>query len=272
MPLLFQPGAHWHYSFNSELVGRLVEIVSGQDFESFLQERIFRPLCMVDTSFMVPESKRGRFCQCYMREGQEAGMIALNKGPKDDRGLRNISKGLDKDPMAAYFKGPSDPNFHASGSGGLVGTVSDYARFSQCMLNGGILDGARILSRKSVQFMTSNQLGRRAGEDLDMRMMSLDMPGYTEIGSPGVGFGLGFSVVLHPALAASMSSPGNFAWGGAASTSFWVDPEEELLVVFATQFFFWDDLRMPLRAQLGNLVYACVADGNVSSTGRASKL
>eukprot|EP00039_Didymoeca_costata_P024692 m.11165 g.11165 ORF g.11165 m.11165 type:complete len:486 (+) comp4385_c0_seq1:214-1671(+) len=268
LPLLFQPGEHWWYSFATDVLGRVVEVASGTNLEDFLQQNILKPLKMVDTSFGLPQDKRDRFCSCYMRKGQKISMNALGQSVGDDKGLWDITEMIKKENGGAYFKSNlrDSSSCFLSGGGGLVGTCSDYMRFCACMINGGELDGVRILSRKTVQYMTVNHLGREGGEDLDMRMKQkgLPMEGYSEAGDPGTGFGLGFSVTIRPDLCPYMQSKGTFSWGGAASTLFFIDPVEDVAVVFASQFRFRDDLKMPLRATVSNLVYGCIVDGTVS--------
>ena len=160
-----------------------------------------------------------------------------------------------------------------SGGGGLAGTVPDYLRFAQCMANGGELDGARILSRKTVEWMATSQLGRMDGGGAQRDMAMMPPPsegGYSEaLAASGTGFGLGFSVDLRPDAFPYMTSEGAFGWGGAASTVFWVDPTEELVCVFATQLRFRDDFKLPLAALLHNLVYGCVVDGGAGGGGRS---
>jgi CubicO group peptidase (beta-lactamase class C family) len=258
VPLIFQPGKHWWYGFNTDVLGRIVEVVSGTDLESFLRKHIFVPLGMTDTSFTVVD--RTRFASCYMRKGQEIGMLSLGKSQGDDRGLFNLDKMLnEREHMCNPTADPTSPNFFQSGGGGLVGTVRDYVRFCECIRRGGGIDGVRILSRKTVQFMLSNHLG-----SFDMIQMQKGIPikGYTEMGEPGMGFGLGFSVTMNENLCPYVTSEGTAGWGGAASTVFWIDPKEKLTVVFATQLRFRDDLKLPIRALLSNLVYASVIDGD----------
>eukprot|EP01065_Artemidia_motanka_P048260 TRINITY_DN7735_c0_g1_i1.p1 TRINITY_DN7735_c0_g1~~TRINITY_DN7735_c0_g1_i1.p1 ORF type:complete len:349 (+),score=76.04 TRINITY_DN7735_c0_g1_i1:424-1470(+) len=249
MPLMFQPGAHWNYSYSTDVVGRLVEVVSGQPLDAFLQKRILGPLRMVDTSFFVPESKRGRFCRNYMRKGVKPGMLSQGSVKGEDRGLEDITD-------APGLGGPRYRDVDGaflSGGGGLTGTARDYMRFAQMLANGGELDGELILSRKTVEWMTSNHL-RKGPTPVDI--ISMTVGGYSEIVGEGVGFGLGVSVTVDVPRTKMMGSPGLFGWGGAASTQFWVDPQEDLCVVFMTQHMYRDDTRMPLRSQLNSLVYA----------------
>lgn len=230
-PLEFHPGTHWLYSVSTDICGRLVEIMSGQRFDDYLREEIFTPLGMNDTGFVVPDDKVGRFAACYRRDS-----------------AKNLV--LTDDPQTSGYR--NQPSF-LSGGGGLVSTTGDYLRFSQMLLNGGELNGARILGRKTVELMTSNHLP--PGRDLQ----SVALPGsYGEAGFPGMGFGLTVAVAGPPAATQIIGSAGEYMWGGAASTTFWVDPAEDLTVVFMTQF-------MPsgtfnFRGQLRALVYPAICD------------
>jgi CubicO group peptidase (beta-lactamase class C family) len=209
LPLLFEPGTRWNYSLSVDVLGRLVEVLSGKSFEQFLQERIFEPLEMHDTGFYVPAGKKDRLAKLYIRtkEGklQPAAVCA------------NGQECLDKFPTAAqsFLEPPTLP----SGGGGLVSTAYDYLRFCQMLLNQGQYNGKRLLSRKTVQLMSSDNLGT--------------IPGL----GPGVGFGLGFAVSKAPGEAGMMGSPGEYNWGGAAGTKFWIDPQEDLIGIFMTQIF-----------------------------------
>jgi CubicO group peptidase (beta-lactamase class C family) len=207
LPLLFEPGTRWNYSLSVDVLGRLVEVLSGKSFEQFLQERIFTPLGMRDTGFYVPASKKDRLAKLYIttKEGklQPAAVCAT------------WQECLDKFPTAAlsYLEPPT----LQSGGGGLVSTAYDYLRFCQMLLNQGQYNGKRLLSRKTVQLMSSDNLGT--------------IPGL----GPGVGFGLGFAVSKAPGEAGMMGSPGEYNWGGAAGTKFWIDPQEELIGIFMIQ-------------------------------------
>jgi CubicO group peptidase (beta-lactamase class C family) len=195
MPLEHQPGSRWDYSIAVDVQGYLVEVLSGQPFDEFLQERIFDPLRMPDTGFDVPEEDHDRFVQ-YYRYGAEGELV-----PTANRAAPAGSR--------AYY----DPTTFFSGGGGLVSTTTDYMRFAQMMLNGGELDGVRILSPTTVALMSRNQMPRDRPER-----------------SPGVGFGLDFSVVLD-AVGKEYVSVGEYSWGGAAGTWFWIDPVEDLIFV-----------------------------------------
>jgi CubicO group peptidase (beta-lactamase class C family) len=230
-PLLFHPGTHWLYSLSTDVCGRLVEILSGRRFDDYLREEIFRPLGMVDTGFFVPEADIGRF--------------AANYGRNSEKKLVLID-----DPERSPYR---EPRSFLSGGGGLVGTTADYLRFCQMLANGGELDGHRILGRKTVELMTLNHLPG-GGE-----LREFALPGsYGETGFDGVGFGLTMAVGLSPTITQASGSPGEFYWGGAASTIFWIDPREDLIVIFMTQL-------MPsgtfnFRGQLKALVYSAIVD------------
>lgn len=230
LPLLFQPGAEWNYSVATDVVGRLVEVVSGQPLDVFLAERLFRPLGMSDTSFHVGDDDADRLAALYVPE------------PGTGRAVRNDAMG------AAARKAPTT----FSGGGGLVSTMADYHRFTQMLLRGGELDGVRILGSRTVRYMASNHLP--GGADLE----AFGRPLHAETSFAGVGFGLGFSVVMNPWELENLASPGEFGWGGAASTAFWVDPREGLDVIFLTQLL--PSSTHPIRSQLRQLVYQALVD------------
>ncbi len=206
LPLLYQPGTHWQYGVSVDVLGYLIEVLSGQTLDRFLSERIFTPLDMKDTGFFVPPAKLARFATCY--------------GPDRDtpeKDGRPGIKAIDEPATSDYARSPR----FLSGGGGLVSTARDYARFLQMVLNRGQLDGVRILGPKTVAFMTRNQLPARIMEQDPLR---------------GAGFGLGFAVVMDPPAAGVLSSVGEYNWGGYASTEFWVDPKEDLFAVLMTQY------------------------------------
>ena len=230
-PLEFHPGTHWFYTVSTDVCGRLVEIMSGQRFDDYLRDTVFGPLGMTDTAFLVPDDKIGRFAACYRRDA--AKRLVLSDDPQ----------------LSGYRQQPS----FLSGGGGLVSTTGDYLRFCQMLLNGGELDGVRILGRKTVELMASNHLP--SGSDL----RSFAMPGgYGEVGFAGMGFGLTVAVAQAPAVTQVVGSAGEYMWGGAASTIFWVDPAEDLTVVFMTQLL--PSGTFNFRAQLKALVYPAIAD------------
>jgi CubicO group peptidase (beta-lactamase class C family) len=229
LPLVFHPGTRWLYSAATDVVGRVVEVVSGMPLDRYFEERIFGPLGMTDTAFWVPSDKADRFCTNYLRSAS---------------GLHEMDS-IDRSP---YFKPPMV--FH--GAGGLVGTVDDYHRFTAALVRGGELDGARIIGRKTLQYMTTNHLP--GGVDLQ----AMGGQGASETAMPGVGFGIGFGVVIDPPANRSLASVGEYMWGGAASTAFWVDPVEEITLVFMTQLV--PSATYPLRAQLRWTVNQALVD------------
>jgi CubicO group peptidase (beta-lactamase class C family) len=225
-PLLFEPGAEWNYSVATDVLGRIVEVASGMPFDRFLAERIFTPLGMTDTGFGL--------------DGPEA--------PDADRLARLYAapasgRLVPYDVLGDVFKVPAK---FCSGGGGLVSTAQDYHRFVEMLRGGGQLDGVRILGPRTVAAMTRNYLPGDA--DLD----TFGRPIFAETPYRGVGFGLGFGVVLDPARAGMIASVGDYSWGGAASTSFWVDPVEDISVVFLTQVF--PSSALPIRGVLRQLV------------------
>ena len=227
-PLLAHPGTRWNYSIATDVLGYLVEVISGQPFERFLKDRVIDPLRLVDTDFHVPEAKHARLAANYAADG---------KG-----GLQLID-----DPAQSRYLKPRRVN---SGGGGLVSTVSDYERFCRFLLQKGELDGVRLLGRKTVELMTSNHLNGDMGD--------MGTPRFSETTYEGIGFGLGFSVMIDPAKAQILGTPGEYAWGGAASTAFWVDPKEEMFVVFLTQLM--PSSTYPFRRELRVLTYQSIID------------
>lgn len=196
-PLRHQPGTKYQYSVSTDVLGYVIQVVSGMPFDQFLQERIFQPLKMNDTGFHVPADKLDRFATRYQLTKDNP--LAVGDQPEGSR----------------YRKPPSMP----SGGGGLVSTMADYFRFSQMILNGGELDGARILGRKTVEYMLMDHL-----------------PDGEQVG-PGVGMGLGFGILTDPVDYGRMSTLGTASWGGAANTFFWIVPQEELILMVWTQLF-----------------------------------
>jgi CubicO group peptidase (beta-lactamase class C family) len=230
-PLRFQPGEHWLYSLGMDVAARLVEVMSGLRFDEFLRTEVFEPLGMVDTAFCVDDADIDRFAACYGRSSRKELVL------------------VDDPERSSYRKEPK----LLMGGGGLVGTTPDYLRFVGMLVGGGELDGRRLLSRKTIELMASNHLpGGR-----DMADMALPM-GYGEVGFEGAGFGLTVAVSKGPAETGIVGSPGEFMWGGAASTIFWVDPAEELAVVFMTQLL--PSGTFDFRSQLKSIVYGCIAD------------
>jgi CubicO group peptidase (beta-lactamase class C family) len=227
-PLIAQPGKEWNYSVSTDVLGYLVEVISGQPFEKYLLEKVIKPLGMVDTDFFVPDAKHDRFSANY--QAGAGGKLEVIDDPTKSR----------------YLK----PRTVNSGGGGLVSTASDYLRFCKFMLNKGELDGVRLLGRKTVELMTMNHL---KGDMADM-----GMPRWSESTAEGIGFGLGFSVMLDPAKAHIVGTRGEYSWGGAASTTFWCDPVEDMAVVMLTQLM--PSTTYPIRRELRVLAYQAIVD------------
>jgi CubicO group peptidase (beta-lactamase class C family) len=228
-PQRFQPGTHWLYSYGMDVAARLVEIMSGLRYDDYLRREIFEPLAMVDTDFRVPAEKVDRFAACYGRNRRKE--LVLTDDPT----------------TSPYLKTPKLLN----GGGGLVGTMGDYVRFCTMLADGGALDGRRVLGRKALELMTTNHL---AG---DGELSDFALPnGYGEVGFTGTGFGLTVAVSKGPRATGVVGSPGEFSWGGAASTTFWVDPSEQLAVIFMTQLIPSGTFNFP--GQLKALVYGAL--------------
>jgi len=229
VPLRYQPGQRWMYSLATDVCGGLVERISGMPLEDYLRQAIFEPLGMVDTAFHVPADKAHRFAANYMR-------------------LPNKSLRLSDDPAnSPYLK---DPVFK-SGGGGLVGTMADYVRFAEMLRAGGALDGVRVIGTRTLDLMVHNHL--KDGQDLTQAAIG----GFSETANAGIGFGLGFAMTIDQTLTGGLSS-GDFYWGGAASTIFWADQEEDLSVVFMTQLM--PSATFNFRGQLKSLVYSAIED------------
>ncbi len=230
LPLEFSPGEAWNYSVATDVLGYLIQVISGMPFATFLHERLIGPLGMGDTGFQVPSDKAARLPACY------------TPGPNGELVLQD-------DPATSPYLAP--PVLY-SGGGGLVSTAADYNRFCQMLVRGGSLDGERYLSRKTLDLMTANHLP--GGKDLTQLSRSL----FSEATNAGIGFGLGFAVNLNPAATLVPRSVGEHYWGGAASTAFWVDPAEDLTVVFMTQLI--PSSTYPIRRELRTLVYGALDD------------
>jgi len=206
-----QPGTKWVYSIGPDIAARLVEVLSGIPFDAFLEERIFRPLGMLDTGFWVRPDKASRLATVYWRkDGRLIPLDAVHGSPPNGDLLA----------QPQYVNSYTVNHRHKGGSFGLVGTVEDYWRFAQMMLNGGQLNGMRILSPHTVAYMTRDHLGKINADEMPIK---------------GAGFGLGFGVIKDPPAAGFLSSEGTFFWGGAAETHFWVDPKADMVVVAMTQ-------------------------------------
>lgn len=230
-PLRYHPGTHWLYSLATDVCGRLVEILADQPFEDYLRDTIFDPLGMVDAGFSVPDGEVDRFAASYTRDARKQ--------------LRLLD-----DPETSPYRQPAT---FQSGGAGLVATSEDYLRFCQMLLDGGEHQGARILGRKTVELMRTNHLPGN-GQLADVALPG----GYGEVGFEGMGFGLTVAVSQGPAATHAVGSPGEFMWGGAASTLFWIDPAEDLAVVFMTQLI--PSGTFNFRGQLKSLVYGAIAD------------
>jgi len=235
MPLLFNPGSEWGYSVATDVLGRLVEVVSGQRLDEFFASRVLQPLGMTDTAFWAGPQDAQRLAVLYNRSPEDGSLVKLDA--MGNAALR-------------------EPKY-LSGGGGLVSTAADYNRFTQMLLDrpdspAGELDGVRLLSPRTVRYMASNHLP--GGADLQ----TFGRPLYAETTYAGIGFGLGFAVVVNPVAAKSLGSAGEFHWGGAASTAFWVDPAEQLTVTFFTQLM--PSSAYPIRSQLRQLVYQALVD------------
>jgi len=233
-PLLFQPGTEWNYSVATDVLGRVVEVASGQRLDEFLADRIFRPLGMTGTAFWADPAAQPRLAALYSPgpDGKAARLDALGRGAlREPRML--------------------------SGGGGLVSTAADYDRFTQMLLHrpgspAGELDGIRLLSPRTVAYMARNHLP--GGLDLE----TFGRPLFAEAPFRGVGFGLGFAVLIDPVPGKVLGSAGELSWGGAASTAFWIDREADLTVSFFTQLL--PSSAHPIRQQLRQLVYQALTD------------
>jgi CubicO group peptidase (beta-lactamase class C family) len=224
LPLKHQPGSAWEYSVSVDVQGRLIEVLSGMDLDEFMSERVFKPLDMRDTSFRMTAESKGRFVRIYRQTEDKKG-IEPAPASRSER----------------YFD--TDTRWY-SGGGGLVSTTRDYLRFCQMMLNGGVLDGKRVLSRKTVDLMTIDHIA--------------DVPRASSISRPGYGFGLDFAVHLDPAKSGLNGSVGEYNWGGLAGTIFWIDPAEEMIGLYMIQALpprFEDS-----RTQFKRLAYQAIVD------------
>lgn len=224
LPLLFQPGTEWNYSVATDVLGRVVEVVSGRSLDRFFEDEILGPLGMHETSFSVPDERRERLADLFIPDGSTGRAV-----------------------QAPAVLDRRNPPRVLSGGGGLYGTIDDYLRFCQMILNGGELDGARLLGRHTVSYMARNHLPG------DVDLEAYGRPLFSETTYDGIGFGLGFSVVIDAAANKVPCSEGELAWGGAASTAFWIDPAESLSVVFLTQLL--PSSTHPIRPELKQLVY-----------------
>lgn len=230
IPLQVDPGSRWIYGISTDLVGYLCEVIGGLPFDRFLDERILGPLGMVDTGFTVPGSRVDRFAANY---APQAGSPRYT---------------LVDDPQTSPY---TRPRTYFSGAGGLVSTASDYLRFCKMLANGGVLDGVRILGPRTLQLMTLNHLP--GGKDLATMAQSA-----AETQREGQGFGLGFAVLLDQTVAQIIGTPGEFYWGGAASTAFFVNPAEDLIMLFLTQL--RPSSTYPIRRELRQTIYSALVE------------
>jgi CubicO group peptidase (beta-lactamase class C family) len=229
VPLMYEPGTRWMYSLSTDVCGYLVEAISGVPFDVYLRENIFEPLGMVDTSFQIAPEKVDRFAANYQRTPEKT--LKLIDDPQD----------------SSYAK----PKTFFSGGGGLVSTTADYARFCEMLRRGGELDGVRILGPRTIELMHQNHLP--GGQDLTQ----LAIGSFSETANAGVGFGLGFAKTLGRVESGSIAA-GDYYWGGAASTIFWVDPVEDLYAILMTQLM--PSATFNFRGQLKSLIYSAIVD------------
>ncbi|MGW4943970.1 serine hydrolase domain-containing protein [Actinoplanes sp. NPDC004185] len=230
LPLLFQPGTAWGYSVATDVLARLVEVVAGQDFDTVLRERVFAPLAMTEARRQVPEADAARLAVLYTADPGTGRPV-----PAEEMGRQALR-----------------PPALRAGGHGLICTAADYHRFTQMLLNGGELDGRRVLGSRTVRLMTRNHLP--GGQDL----AALSTGGFAETSLAGVGFGLGFAVTRDTVPGRSSNNAGEFFWGGIASTSFWVDPVDRVTAMFFTQLM--PSSTYPLRQQLSQLVYSALVE------------
>lgn len=229
MPLAFQPGARWNYGVSTDVVGRLIEVISGDPLDAYLTKHILEPLGMRQTAFGVAEERLNRFASLYMPN--ETGGMSLAEN-------------------AANSAFRADQVTTISAGGGLTSTIHDYARFAEMLRRGGELDGERLLGSRTLEFM--------AGNHLPGDLASMGQAVFAETSFAGIGFGLGFSVMLEPEIAQTPGSPGDFGWGGRASTIFIVDPVEDMVAIFFTQLA--PSSTYPLRKELRALVHQALID------------
>lgn len=229
LPLEFSPGEAWNYSVSTDVLGAVVQRVSGMPLDRYLSEKIFQPLKMHDTAFVVPKSKADRLTDCYVWGGPGVGRVMYDRGAE--------SMWLNQPKLI-------------SGGGGLASTALDYHRFCRMCANGGELDGVRILGRKTLELMTMNHLPGKS----DLSSMSRSM--FSETTNGGVGFGLGFAVTQDVAKAMIPGSAGEYYWGGMFTTAFFIDPVEKLHMVFMTQLS--PSLLYPIRRELKTLIYSAL--------------
>lgn len=248
IPLLCEPGSQWNYSVSTDVLGRLVEVWSGLSLRDYLRSQVLLPLGMADTDFHVAADNHDRLASLY---APASGGDMSNVGKASQSHSAPRAGGLKRQEAGASSRMLQPAGLY-SGGGGLVGSIDDYAKFCQMLLSGGELDGERILGRKTVEYMRLNQLP----DNKDMAAMG--QPVWSETSYDGIGFGLGFAVVLDPVQAQIITSAGEHHWGGAASTFFWLDPLEDLYTVFFTQLM--PSSTYPIRRELRARVYQAIVD------------
>ena len=250
LPLLYHPGSRWIYSYATDVLGRLVELLSGQSLDRFFRQEIFAPLGMNDTAFHLPPESLDRFAACYWPPGGKMGPGAP-PSPRPDfddpYDLSNLSEpkfDLQEAPTGSRYTRP--PRF-LSGGGGLVSTAGDYLRFAQMLLNGGVLDGNRLLGRKTVEMMRANQLPAKL---IPIQVGPTPDSGY--------GYGLGVKVLTDLPASGAPGSAGSYGWGGLATTEFWIDPAEEMLGLLMAQFVPFDNY--PIAREFRLAAYQALVD------------
>ncbi len=224
IPLQNQPGTQWHYSVSTDILGRLVEVISVQAFDEYLAQHIFQPLGMNDTFFQVPQDKLNRFGTNH-RYNPQTKKLEVSEGVTDSPYVKDVT----------FF----------SGGGGLVSSAEDYMKFSQMLLNGGEFNGQRILGRKTIQYMARDHLNG----------LTANVSGEGLANRPGAGFGLGFGILNDAALSGVIGSEGEYYWGGAAGTIFWIDPVEELIAIVMIQHM---NVQIPLRNTIKAITYSAI--------------
>ncbi|MBP7952287.1 MAG: beta-lactamase family protein [Sphingorhabdus sp.] len=229
IPLQFDPGTAWNYSVSTDVIGAIIQRIEGKPLDQVFQERIFGPLGMVDTGFMVPPENAHRITDCF----------ALHPAKKMEM--------FDTGGASRW----SSPNAFLSGGGGLCSTLRDYHRFCRMLLNGGALDGVQIISPKTLELMAANHLP--GGKDLTEISVSM----FSEADNAGIGFGIGFAVNMTPHTTLVPGSPGEFYWGGMFSTAFFVDPVEDIIMIFMTQLM--PSSAYPIRREIKTMLYAALA-------------
>lgn len=230
IPLEFDPGTQWNYSVSTDVLGILIERISGQSLPDYFRDHIFAPLGMDDSFFTVPQEKAGRIPQCFAFD-PETKMKLVDEAGTDSLWTKDWS--------------------FNSGGGGLASTVADYHRFCRMLLNGGALDGVQIISPKTLELMTANHLP--GGQDLTQMSKSL----FSEAEMAGIGFGLGFATTIDSAATLIPCSTGDFYWGGIYSTAFFVDPVEDIIMIFMTQLM--PSSTYPVRREIKTMIYSALA-------------